>query len=357
MNLPASPPCKGRGAAENRAGRYEQWERAEVEDGWYRECAPASATQVSVDFAKSVISSNDSPDLPFDHSINMYRGCEHGCVYCYARPTHAYLGYSPGLDFETKLVMKPDCAELLKREFASRSYECRTIALGTNTDPYQPIERDRQLTRRLLEVFLEHRHPVSITTKSWMIVRDRDLLEELARRNLVRVQVSVTTLDAELSRWMEPRASAPHRRLEAIRRLSDAGVVVGALFAPVIPALNDHELESILRASKESGAAGANWIMLRLPLEVKDLFYDWLRRRYPLKYERVRSLVRQVRRGQDSDSRFHTRFRGQGALAQSIENRFRLAAKQLGLSQEIPPLDESQFRKNGAQASQTSLFE
>ncbi len=350
-------PIKGRGAASNREGRYERLRRVPAQDGWTQESLPPrTRTTVEVDASRSIISSNESPDLHFDRSINMYRGCEHGCTYCYARPTHSYLGYSPGLDFETRLLVKPDAAQLLRREISRKSYACATIALGTNTDPYQPIEKTYALTRQLLEVFLEHRHPVTITTKSHLIVRDLDVLGELASHNLVSVSVSVTTLDNRLAQRMEPRASAPHRRIEAIRRLSEAGIPITILLAPVILGLNDHELEAVVAQGRHAGAVGANWILLRLPLEVKDLFYEWLEQHYPLKVARVQSLMRQSRDGADNDSQFHRRFSGSGPIAQMFGQRFRAAAKKNGLNLEPPCLDTGLFRKKPGTPVQGTLF-
>ena len=346
-----------RGAISNQSGRYESWSRTKVDDGWEREDFDRlPETTVEVDFPKSVISKNTSPDIPFDRSINMYRGCEHGCTYCYARPTHTFLGYSAGLDFETKLQIKPDVAKVLRREINAKSYQCKVIALGTNTDPYQPLESDYKLTQEILEVLLEHRHPVTITTKSWRIVRDLDVLAELAAQKLVSVNVSVTTLDAQLSASMEPRASAPHRRIETIRRLSDQKIPVQVLVAPIIPGLNDHEMEHIMQLAKEAGASAANWIMLRLPLEVSELFTEWLHKEYPLKANRVMSFVHRVRDQKKNDSRFFHRFRGQGQVAQLIDQRFRIACRTLGLEQKLPELNTRNFLNDYRRMRQTALF-
>ena len=351
------PKVKGRGAGTNLTGRFEDWTWESVDDGWHKEQDDAPVrTTVQVDSSKTVIVRNQSPDLPFDRSVNMYRGCEHGCIYCYARPTHTYLGYSAGLDFETKLLMKPDVAEKLRIEISKPSYRCGVLALGTNTDPYQPIEREHQLTRQILEVLLEHRHPVTITTKSGLIVRDADILAEMASMNLASVNMSVTTLDPKLSRTMEPRATAPHKRVETIRRLSMAGVPVMVLVAPIIPGLNDHEIEKILKACADAGAGYASWTMLRLPLEVRDLFIDWLEQNYPDKAKRVKSLVRGTRNGQDSDSEFFSRMRGTGNVAELTRSRFNLSKVKFNLDKPFPALDVSQFRKHVEGPVQASLF-
>ena len=347
---------KGRGTASNLTGRFEDWQRNQVYDGWHVEEETPLRTSVEIDSSKTVIARNQSPDLPFDCSINMYRGCEHGCVYCYARPSHTYLGYSAGLDFETKLLMKPDVAEKLKEEISKPSYRCSPIALGTNTDPYQPIERNYTLTRQILETLYEHRHPVTITTKSGLVVRDLDVLTEMAAMSLATVNISVTTLDSKLSRTMEPRASAPHKRIETIRKLADAEIPVMVFVAPVIPGLNEHEIESILEACAQAGARSATWTMLRLPLEVRDLFYEWLMVHYPDKAGRIQSLVRQVRSGQDSDSEFYSRMRGSGPVAELIQKRFDLAKLKYGLNQAMPELDIGQFRKSSAGQFQAALF-
>ncbi len=347
---------KGRGTASNLTGRFEDWQRNQVYDGWHVEEEAPLRTSVEIDSSKTVIARNQSPDLPFDCSINMYRGCEHGCVYCYARPSHTYLGYSAGLDFETKLLMKPDVAEKLKEEISKPSYRCSPIALGTNTDPYQPIERNYTLTRQILETLYEHRHPVTITTKSGLVVRDLDVLTEMAAMSLATVNISVTTLDSKLSRTMEPRASAPHKRIETIQKLADAEIPVMVFVAPVIPGLNEHEIESILEMCAQAGARSTTWTMLRLPLEVRDLFYEWLMVHYPDKAGRIQSLVRQVRSGQDSDSEFYSRMRGSGPVADLIQKRFDLAKVKYGLNQAMPELDIGQFRKSSAGQFQAALF-
>ena len=338
-------PIKGRGALSNAEDRYRERVHEALDDGWWREPDGSRlSTSVMIDKSRSVITANRSPDLPFDQSINPYRGCEHGCVYCYARPTHAYLGLSPGLDFETKILVKPDAPALLRDELSRRGYRCRVIAMGTNTDAYQPLERRYRITRGILEVLQEYRHPVTITTKSSLIERDLDILAAMAGDRLAQVQVSVTTLDDELCRRLEPRTPAPRRRLRTVRALTEAGIPVTVLVAPVIPALNDADLESILTASAAAGAHHAAYILLRLPLEVKELFKEWLAVHAPLKAEHVMSLVRQCRAGKENDARFGRRMRGTGEYAELIAQRFRLAARRLGLDAPLPPLDVTRFR-------------
>ena len=352
-----NPALKGRGAVSNRTGRFHSWECEEFDDGWYHEDLPVLKTTVETDIARSVIARNQSPDLPFDQSINMYRGCEHGCPYCYARPSHTYLGYSAGLDFETRLLAKLDVAEKLRKELTARSYQCQTIALGANTDPYQPIEKDLRLTRQILELFLEYRHPVQITTKSASIVRDIDILSDLAKLNLVSVNISVTTLDPKLSRRLEPRASAPHSRLRAVSQLSQSGIPITIFVAPVIPGLNDHEIEAILESCAEVGARRAEWTMIRLPLEVADLFQEWLKENYPDRERRVMSLIRQVRDGRNNRSNFFERMRGTGPIAELIQKRFMIAVRKFGL--DLPPaeLDLALFCKTNSRSEQMSLFD
>jgi len=323
---------KGRGAVTNTSGRFESHSLEAFDDGWeLPEDESRPKTQVQADASKSILVYNDSPDLPFDRSINPYRGCEHGCVYCFARPSHAYLGFSPGLDFETQILSKPNAAALLDKTLRKPCYECQPIALGVNTDAYQPTDRKLGITRSVLEVLQAFRHPVSIITKSALIERDIDILREMALDNLVSIYVSITTLDAELARKMEPRAAAPHRRLQTIRNLAEAGIPVSVLVAPVIPVLTDPELDSILAATKDAGARSAGYIMLRLPLEVSELFQQWLHTHYPLKAEHVMTRVRDTRGGKDYDSRFGERFRGTGAFAEIIGQRFKLACKKLDL--------------------------
>jgi DNA repair photolyase len=337
---------KGRGATLQIEGRFESEAREHVNDGWGSadEALPPFRTTVTVDSAKRVIQRNESPDLPFSLSLNAYRGCEHGCIYCYARPSHAYLNLSPGLDFETRLFAKPDAAQLLRVELAQPSYRCSPIALGSNTDPYQPIEREWQITRQILAVLAEHKHPVSIVTKSALVERDLDLLTRLARDGLVQVYVSVTTLDAQLARTMEPRAASPRRRLQAIHTLNAAGVPCGVLVAPVIPFLTDAELERVLQAAYEHGARSAGYTLLRLPYELKDLFRDWLATHYPLKAEHVMSRMREMRGGRDNDPEFGSRFRGNGLFAELLARRFGKACERLGLNLDDRLLATGLFR-------------
>ncbi|MDB5522734.1 MAG: family radical protein [Rhizobium sp.] len=323
---------RGRGAGINPSGRFEPQEREVLDDGWQTiETLEPFKTDVQVEKPRSIITRNDSPDIPFDRSINPYRGCEHGCVYCFARPTHAFMGLSPGLDFESKLFAKPDAARLLERELSKPGYKPRTIAIGTNTDPYQPIEKEWRIMRQILEVLNAANHPVSIVTKSALIMRDIDILGKMAERGLVRAALSVTTLDRRLARLMEPRASTPARRLEAIRALTNAGIPTAVMAAPMIPALNDHELERILDSGAAAGATEASYVMLRLPLEVSPLFRDWLLRNYPDRYRHVMSLIRSMRGGKDYDAEFGKRMKGDGPYAWQLSRRFELAAKKLGI--------------------------
>jgi DNA repair photolyase len=323
---------RGRGAGINPSGRFEPQEREVLDDGWQTiETLEPFKTEVQVEKPRAIITRNESPDVPFDRSINPYRGCEHGCIYCFARPTHAYMGLSAGLDFETKLFAKPDAAKLLERELSKAGYKPKTIAIGTNTDPYQPIEKEWRIMRQILEVLNAANHPVSIVTKSALIMRDIDILAKMAERGLARAGISVTTLDRRLARLMEPRASTPTRRLEAIRALSSAGVPTAVMAAPLIPALNDHELERILDSGVAAGAAEASYVLLRLPLEVSPLFRDWLLRNYPDRYRHVMSLIRSMRGGKDYDSEFGKRMKGEGPYAWQISRRFELAAKKLGI--------------------------
>jgi DNA repair photolyase len=324
---------RGRGAALNTSGRFEPRTREAFDDGWQTiEELPPFKTEVQVEKPRAVITRNDSPDISFDRSINPYRGCEHGCIYCFARPTHAYMGLSAGLDFEAKLFAKPDAPRLLERELARPDYKVRPIAIGTNTDPYQPIEKEWRIMRQILEVLKAANHPVMIVTKSAMVTRDIDLLGPMAEMGLARVGISVTTLDRKLARTMEPRASTPVKRLEAIRALSEAGIPAGVLVAPIIPALNDHEIERVLDSAKTAGASEASYVLLRLPLEVSPLFRDWLLRNYPDRYRHVMSLIRSMRGGKDYDAEFGKRMKGSGPYAWQIGRRFELAAKRLGLN-------------------------
>jgi DNA repair photolyase len=331
---------RGRGAAINASGRFEPVSRQLEDDGWNSlEDLPDFKTEVQIEKPRSIISRNDSPDIPFDRSVNPYRGCEHGCIYCFARPTHAYMGLSPGLDFEAKLFAKPDAAKLLERELAKTGYKVRPIAIGTNTDPYQPIEKEWRIMRQILEVLKAADHPVMIVTKSAMVMRDIDILAPMAEKGLAKVGLSVTTLDRKLARLMEPRASTPSKRLEAIKALTEAGIPSTVMMAPVIPALNDHEIERVLDAGKTAGAAYASYVLLRLPIEVSPLFRDWLLRHYPDRYRHVMSLVRSMRGGKDYDAEFGKRMKGAGPYAWQIGRRFELAAKRLELNVARRPLN------------------
>ena len=348
---------RGRGAGLNPGGRFEPSSRETIDDGWQSlEDLPPFKTEVQVEKPRTAITRNNSPDIPFDRSINPYKGCEHGCIYCFARPTHAYMGLSAGLDFEAKLFAKPDAPKLLERELAKAGYEPKVIAIGTNTDPYQPIEKEWRIMRQILEVLNKANHPVSIVTKSAMVLRDIDILSELAAKNLVRVSLSVTTLDRKLARTMEPRASTPSRRLEAIRGLSAAGVPTSVMLAPMIPALNDHELERILDASKAAGALEAGYVILRLPLEVSPLFRDWLLQNYPDRYRHVMSLVRSMRGGKDYDAEFGKRMKGAGPYAWQISRRFELAVKRLGLTRRSIQLRNDLFVPPDGSGKQLSLL-
>ena len=345
---PAAAVVRGRGAISNRSGRYESWSREAVDDGWGSleealDSIESTATTVEVDATRRIIARNESPDVPFDRSINPYRGCEHGCIYCYARPTHAWLGLSPGRDFETKLFYKPDAVALLRRELRNRRYRPAPIALGTNTDPYQPIERRFRVTRGILELLKECSHPATIVTKSVLVERDADLLAEMAEESLANVSISVTTLNDELSRRMEPRAAGPRQRLATVERLTRRGIAVRVLVAPVIPGLTDHEIETVLRAARDAGARDAGYVLLRLPLEIAGLFHEWLDAQVPLRAGRVRSLVRQTAGGRDYRSGFGTRMRGTGHIADLIANRFRQCRRRLGFD-ELPALDSSRFQ-------------
>jgi DNA repair photolyase len=346
-------PLKGRGTASNPHNRFAAQHVVVVDDGWAQELPVVSCvTEVRNETAKSIITRNQSPDLPFDRSLNPYRGCEHGCVYCYARPSHAYWDMSPGLDFETRLIAKTNSAELLAKELSRPGYVCAPINLGANTDPYQPVERQYELTRDVLKVLLDYRHPVTIVTKGSLILRDLDLLSELAQQNLVSVMISLTTLDDDLKRILEPRAAAPAARLRAIRVLHEHQVPVGVLCAPMIPMINDRELEHLLEAAQDAGAASAHYILLRLPREVAPLFEAWLQTHFPQRAEHVLSLIRQSRAGELYDSSFGKRFTGEGAFAELLSKRFALAAKRLGLHRgEAFNLDCSKFCPPGSQLS------
>lgn len=347
---------RGRGVASRPDNRYSDFARVRESDGWIPDEPAPVATELILDTAKSVITRNDSPDVPFDLSINPYRGCEHGCAYCFARPSHAYLGLSPGLDFETRIAWKPDAPERLRAELARPRYVPSPIALGINTDGWQPVERRLGLTRAILEVLHETRHPVSIVTKSALIERDVDLLADMASDDLVTVMFSVTTLDTQLARRMEPRAATPQRRLQAMRRLRDAGVPVGVLFAPLIPALNDHEMESVFEAAVEAGAQSGGYVLLRLPLEVRDLFREWLETHVPGRAAHVMSLMRQLHGGREYDSNFGKRMRGEGPFADVLSQRFRIIAARLGLNRSKRALDRTKFRPPRKTGPQGELF-
>ena len=351
-------PIKGRGAVSAPEGRFESLRRESFDDGWEREEAPVVSleTIVKAEHARSIISHNDSPDIPFSQSINPYRGCEHGCIYCYARPTHSYLNLSPGLDFETKLFFKENAAELLEQELSKPGYKPSMIALGASTDPYQPIERQHRITRSILEVLLKFRHPVGITTKGVLVARDVDLLAEMAKLDLVQVAMSITSLKPELKRTLEPRTASPQARLRVVRELSAAGVPAMVMFSPVSPFINDAEMESVLEAAREAGARGAGFTMLRLPWEVKDLFVEWLAAHAPLKADHVMSLVQQMRGGKAYDSEWGTRMRGTGQYARIIEKRFDLACRRLGLNEDRWKADHSHFVVPPKAGDQISLF-
>jgi len=371
----------GRGALSNRVGRYEKHARVLIDDGWGGPSVPVPPTQITIkddgwddgwrpedaaapplrtevvhDATRTIIARNKSPDISFDRSINPYRGCEHGCIYCFARPTHAWLGMSPGIDFESRLFAKPNAAELLAKELSAPGYVPRTLAMGTNTDPYQPLEKKMRITRSILEVLRDFRHPVAIVTKSPLILRDLDILSEMAAMGLAKAALSVTTLDRKLPRVMEPRAGTPARRLQAISGLAKAGVPAGVMFAPAIPALNDHEMETVLAAAKEAGARSAGYVLLRLPLEIKDLFREWLEANVPGRAKHVMALVRSMRGGKDYDSQWNSRMTGTGAYAQMMSRRFQMAVKKLELNLPSKPLAIGQFRRPPRTGDQLSLL-
>lgn len=348
---------RGRGARSNASGRFEAEQREAFDDGWEGlGDLEVFKTEVREEPARTIITRNDSPDISFDRSINPYRGCEHGCIYCYARPTHCYLGHSAGLDFETKLYAKPEAAKLLERELSNPRYQPETMALGTNTDPYQPIERERRITRAILEVLERAGHPVGIVTKSALVVRDIDILERMAQRDLAKVALSVTTLDRTIARAMEPRASTPAKRLEAVRRLSDAGIPTAVMVAPVVPGLTDAEIEAILEASHAAGAREAGYVLLRLPLEIKDLFREWLATEFPDRANRVIHLLQSMHGGRDYETEFGLRQRGRGPYADQIALRFRLAAKRLGLNSQRKHLRTDLFQRPVLAGQQMQLF-
>jgi DNA repair photolyase len=360
----ASPPPKGRGATFNPENRFRTEGRERFDDSWQQPAdddePPRLRTEVTIQRSRTIIAHNDSPDIPFSQSVNPYQGCEHGCIYCYARPSHAYLDLSPGIDFETRLYAKPDAATLLRAELGKAGYRCDPIALGTNTDPYQPIEREWKVTRSVLEVLVAHEHPFTIVTKSALVERDIDLIAPMAAKRMARVYLSITTLDRDLARRMEPRAAAPHRRLQALKTLSAAGIPVGVMVAPIIPQLNDHDLEAILEAAAARGAQSAGWVLLRLPREVAPLFREWLDAHYPLRAGHIMSLVRQMRGGRDYDSAFGTRMRGSGEFATLIGKRFAIACRRFGLNRgrrEHDGLDVTRFRPPARdEGRQATLF-
>ena len=348
---------RGRGAETNRSGRFEPTARELIDDGWssFAELPPLKTT-VEEERPRKIITTNLSPDISFDRSINPYRGCEHGCAYCFARPTHAYMGLSPGLDFETKLFAKPNAAELLAKELAKPGYEAKTMAIGTNTDPYQPIEKRYRIMREILEVLDRTHHPVGIVTKSALVLRDIDILARMAERNLVKVALSVTTLDRRLARAMEPRAATPERRLGALRLLSEAGIPTTVMVAPIIPALNESEIERILDAAVAAGVDEAGYVLLRLPLEVKDIFVEFLEREYPDRAKHVLSVLKTMRGGKEYDAKWGERMTGNGPHAWQIGRRFEIAARRLGLNGERRRLRTDLFKAPMVETGQLSLF-
>ena len=348
---------RGRGARSNETSRFDHHHTELLDDGWDTLAElPRLRTEVFTETPKSIISRNKSPDISFDRSINPYRGCEHGCVYCYARPSHAYMGLSPGLDFESKLFIKPNAAALLREELTATNYQAQTLALGANTDPYQPIERDYRITRSVIEVLSEFNHPFGIVTKSATVLRDIDLLKPMAEKGLVKVAISVTTLDGKLAREMEPRASTPMKRLAALEILAKAGIPTVVMMGPIIPGLNDAEIENILKAARNSGVREAGYTMLRLPLEVKDIFKDWLEKTYPDKAQRVMALVKSTRGGNDNDPNFGSRMTGQGPYAWTIGRRFQLACQRLGLNENRVKLRTDLFNRPVQKGEQMALF-
>jgi len=357
MSTTPTKPHKGRGAVSNPDVRYHAQTRECVDDGWYQdEVLPFLKTTLHRDNSKSILSHNQSPDVPFEVSINPYRGCEHGCIYCFARPTHAYLDFSPGLDFETQLVIKPDAPSLLRKALAKKNYQCRVLAMGTNTDPYQPVEREQRLTRQVLEILRETRHPVAIVTKSALIERDIDILSDMAQDNLVQVMISVCTLDKQMARTLEPRATSPQRRLQTIEKLTRAGVPTGVLTAPIIPVLNDPEMETIIEQAALVGATHAGYILLRLPLEVAPLFEEWLQTHYPLKHQHVMTRIRDTRGGAMYQTQFGTRMRGEGAFADIISRRFSAACQRFGMGGRTILLDTHHFVAPNEPGNQLNLF-
>ena len=349
--------ARGRGARSNQSGRYEPLSRSWFNDGWQSlEDLPKFKTTVTSETARSIVTRNESPDLGFERSINTYRGCEHGCAYCYARPTHAFMGLSPGIDFESRLFAKTNAPDLLRDTLLDPAYKPATIVLGTNTDPYQPVERQYRLTRQILHILDEFSHPVGIVTKSSLVVRDIDILKSMAERGLSKVAISLTTLDHRLSRSMEPRASAPGKRLRALEMLSQAGIPAAVMVAPVIPAVNDHEIEKIIAAASLAGVCEAGYIMLRLPLEVRDIFMQWLKAEMPGRYDHVMSLVRSIHRGKTYDSAWHHRQTGTGPYAWSIGRRFEIACKRHKLNARCYRLNTGMFKRPPQPGEQLSLF-
>lgn len=349
---------RGRGAVSNASGRYEKETRVLIDDGWTSEEEEDTSlkTEILRDSSRTIITRNNSPDISFSQSINPYKGCEHGCIYCFARPTHAYLGFSPGADFESKIFTKPNAAELLRKELLSPKYVPQVLAIGTNTDPYQPIEKKLRIMRSILEVLWEFKHPVGIVTKNAGILRDMDILAPMAEAGLAKVALSVTTLDRKLARVMEPRASTPPKRIEAIKALSSAGIPTAVMFAPVIPALNDEELETVLETARDAGARSAGYVLLRLPLEIKDLFREWLEANEPGRAKHVMSLIRSMRGGKDYDAQWNTRMRGTGPYADMIARRFHLAVRRFGLNADHRPLDTKQFTRPAQPGQQLELL-
>jgi DNA repair photolyase len=354
-DLPDTNKLRGRGALSNRSGRFEKAERLAFDDGWDTERPDRMPTQILPDTSRHVITYNQSPDIGFDRSINPYRGCEHGCIYCYARPTHAYWGYSPGQDFETKLFVKFDAAAILRRELGEQKYQPALVVMGANTDAYQPIEREHRITRSLLQILLNTRHPVGVVTKSALILRDADLWAEMAQLGIGHVCVSVTTLDRRLARAMEPRAATPARRIDTIRHLAEAGVPVCVNVAPIIPGLTDHEIEPILEAAAEAGAAEAAYTLIRLPLEIKDLFREWLEEHRPERAGKVESLIRQIRGGALYRSEFGERMRGTGPYADLIRQRFRMATERYGLTRRFREIRTDLFVRPPRPGQQLAL--
>lgn len=352
-----APGARARAARSNRPGRFERFDREMVEDAIDGcEQGPAIVTEVSDEKPKRIITRNTSPDISFDRSINPYRGCEHGCIYCFARPSHAYLGLSPGLDFETRLIARPEAPAILERELRAPGYKPEVIAIGTNTDPYQPIEKERRIMRGILKVLRDYRHPVGVVTKGTLVERDADILGEMGTAGLARVGISITTLDRKLARKMEPRAPSPERRLEAIRRITDAGCPVRVMVSPVIPGLTDHEIENILARAAEAGAVAASWIMLKLPREVAPLFREWLEHACPGRARRVMARVRETQGGRDYNPEWTRRMSGVGVHAELIARRFAIACRRNGLARRLPPLRTDLFERVPRPGDQLSLF-